>query len=181
MCLSRVLVLRAECDGTIQVVISTGIVARSQSTFTEAKQDVLLGFAQLSTLDLQTIQRSERLSIVLIRQEDTLHELEDLRAVAGVGELGDEGLSHADGLTKVRALGLVLQEDPIVQRVLTYSLGSPRVLACTAECQSSFARALELEASITKEEEPLCTDSRATLRGSTQRTKRFFVASLSIE
>ena len=129
MSLSRVLVLRTERDGTIQIVISTGIVARSQSTFTETKQDVLLGFAQLSTLDLQTIQRSERLSIVLIRQEDTLHELEDLRAVAGVGELGDEGLSHADGLTKVRALGLVLQEDPIVQRVLTYSLGSPRVLA----------------------------------------------------
>ena len=181
MCLSRVLVLRAECDGAIQVVISTGIVARSQSTFTETKQDVLLGFAQLSTLDLQTIQRSERLSIVLIRQEDTLHELEDLRAVAGVRELGDEGLSHADGLAEVRALGLVLQEDPIVQRILTYSLGSPRVLACTAKCQSSFARALELEAGITKEEEPLCTDSRAALRGSTQRTKRFFVASLSVE
>ena len=43
------------------------------------------------------------------------------------------------------------------------------MLACTAERQSSFARALELEASITKEEEPLCTDSRAALRGSTQR------------
>ena len=59
MCLSRVLVLRTECDGTIQVVISTGIVTRSQSTLTETKQDVLLGFAQLSTLDLQTIQRSK--------------------------------------------------------------------------------------------------------------------------
>ena len=181
MRLCCVLVLRTECDGTIQVIISTGIVTRSQSTFTEAKQYVLLRFTQLSALDLQTIQRSERLSIVLIRQEDTLHELEDLRAVAGVGKLGDEGLSHADGLTEVRALGLVLQEDPIVQRILTYSLGSPRVLACTAECQSSFARALELEASITKEEETLCTDSRAALRGSTQRTKRFLVASLSIE
>ena len=75
MCLCCVLVLRAECGGAIQVVISTGIVARSQSTFTETKQDVLLGFAQLCTFDLQTIQRSERLSIVLIRQEDTLHEL----------------------------------------------------------------------------------------------------------
>ena len=69
MCLCSILALRAECDGAIQVIISTGIVARSQSTFTETKQDVLLGFAQLSTLDLQTIQRSERLSIVLIRQE----------------------------------------------------------------------------------------------------------------
>ena len=59
MSLSRVLVLRTERDGTIQIVISTGIVARSQSTFTETKQDVLLGFAQLSTLDLQTIQRSK--------------------------------------------------------------------------------------------------------------------------
>ena len=55
------------------------------------------------------------------------------------------------------------------------------MLACTAERQSSFARTLELEAGITKEEEPLCTDSRAALRGSTQRTKRFFVASLSVE
>ena len=59
MCLSRVLVLRTECDGAVQVIISTGIVARSQSTFTEAKQDVLLGFAQLSALDLQSIQCSK--------------------------------------------------------------------------------------------------------------------------
>ena len=37
MRLCSVLVLCAECDSTIQIVISTGIVARSQSTFTETK------------------------------------------------------------------------------------------------------------------------------------------------